>query len=200
MKKGKFEIILSFYAVLAFILAFLGMQTLIFLLLGFVILAERDEWTVKQVLQALMLSIVSSIIYSIQNVLDIVTLVPIIGNIINTGFSVIVGLINVIVFIFTIIGILNVSKEKDANIPVFQNFAEWAYGKVVKKVTYQQPVQNNQFQGQAPVQNGGMNGQYQQPMQNTQYQQPNVNGQVPGQAPMNDLYSQNTNTTDTNNQ
>ena len=58
MKKGRFGIVFSFYAILAFILVILKMPLLGALLFGFVTLAERDEWLGRQTLQAFLMSAV----------------------------------------------------------------------------------------------------------------------------------------------
>lgn len=69
MTKGKFGIYLWFYAVLAFLLVFLGQTLLCGLLLGFVIAAERNEWLSRQVIQAFSLSLAVSVV---TGVLDII--------------------------------------------------------------------------------------------------------------------------------
>lgn len=47
MRKGKYGIVYAFYATAAFVLAILGYTQIIALLLAFVIIAERDEWTTR---------------------------------------------------------------------------------------------------------------------------------------------------------
>ena len=68
--------------------------------------------------------------------------------------SVINWLVNIAVYVFALIGILNVSKGKEAGIPVFSSFANWAYGKIVVKAqpVYQQPVYQQPVAPQAPAQ------------------------------------------------
>ena len=44
MRKDRFNICISFYAVLAFVLAILGQTLLCGMLLGFVIVIQKDEW------------------------------------------------------------------------------------------------------------------------------------------------------------
>ena len=61
MRKGKFNIVLPFYAIVGFVLAMLGQVLLCGLLLGFVLVAERDEWASRQCMQAFFLSLVMSI-------------------------------------------------------------------------------------------------------------------------------------------
>ena len=53
MRKDRFNICISFYAVLAFVLAILGQTLLCGMLLGFVIVIQKDEWLTKQVMQVL---------------------------------------------------------------------------------------------------------------------------------------------------
>ena len=61
MNKPKTGMYLWFYAVLAFVLAIFGQTLLCGLLLAFVILTERDSWLTCQVIQALGLCFVNSV-------------------------------------------------------------------------------------------------------------------------------------------
>ena len=79
METGRFGLKLSFYAVLGFILAFLGQTFLCGLLLGFVILVEKNNWLTKQMIQAFLLTIVSSIVHSVLSILDIFEAIPFLG-------------------------------------------------------------------------------------------------------------------------
>ena len=67
MRKDRFNICISFYAVLAFVLAILGQTLLCGMLLGFVIVIQKDEWLTKQVMQAFFLALVESIISCVTN-------------------------------------------------------------------------------------------------------------------------------------
>lgn len=149
MRKDNFGICLSFYAVLAFVLAMLGYTTLVALLLGFVIVVHKDQWLSMQVMQAFFLSIISGIVNIIIDIISPVYSIPILGTIISALFGAVTSIISLVILVFAIIGISKVAKEQDANIPVAKTFAEKAFG-LVKNVTYTQsaPVQNP-----APVQN-----------------------------------------------
>lgn len=68
MRKDRFNICISFYAVLAFVLAILGQTLLCGMLLGFVIVIQKDEWLTKQVMQAFFLALVESIISCVTNI------------------------------------------------------------------------------------------------------------------------------------
>lgn len=160
MEKGKLGIRLCFYSTLAFILAFLGYSTLLFLLAGVVLIAEKDEFTTRQVIQAFCLCIVNTLLSSILGIFDFFYKIPIFGTIWSAILSVISSIISLIVFIFCIIGIVRTAKGKEANIPLAGKFANWAYGIIVQVVpqqAYQQPY----------PQQAQPNGQYyQQPQQN----------------------------------
>lgn len=125
MNKGKLGIRLSFYAVLAFILAFMGSSTLLFLLLGVVLLVEKDKWTLRQVLQAFFLCIIASLVRDVFGIVDFISKIPFIGVAWGVLLSVIYSIIDIVVFIFSILSILNVSKNKDANIPLISKFVDW---------------------------------------------------------------------------
>lgn len=142
MEKGKFGVNICFYAVVAFILAILGHTTLLFLLAGVVLIAEKNEWATRQIIQAFCLCIVSSLIYNVLGILDFVYDIPFIGTAWGIIMSVIKGIISLIVFAFCIVGIINTAKGKEANIPLANKFADWAFG-IVKKVVPVQPTANN---------------------------------------------------------
>ena len=128
MRKGKFNIVLSFYAVVAFVLAILGQVLLCGLLLGFVIAAERDEWAVRQCMQAFFLSIVSGIAGVIQSVMSVFNIVPVLNWLTSGITSFVVGVIYLVVLIFAIIGLVHVCKGQDARIPWLTTLAGKAYG------------------------------------------------------------------------
>ena len=193
MEKGKLGVKLCFYGVTAFILALLGYSTLLFLLAGVVLLVEKDEWTSRQVIQAFCLCVVSSLIYDIVGVFDFLYNLPVIGSAWSTVVSVINGLISIAVFALCIVGIINNSKGKDANIPLASKFADWAFGIVTQKVT-PQPAQNFNAQNQNfAAQNQNFNAQNQNfaaqnqnfnaQNQNFAAQNQNFNAQNPNVAP-----------------
>ena len=163
MEKGKLGIRLSVYAVLAFILAAFGLYLGIIGLLAVVLIAEKDEWAGRQVLQALMLCLLPSMVSAVFGVLGFMnwfgwgsygSAVYTISSIWSRFNSVINWLVNIAVYVFALIGILNGSNGKEAGIPVFSSFANWAYGKIVVKAqpVYQQPVYQQPVAPQAPVQ------------------------------------------------
>ncbi len=135
MKKDRFGICINFYAVLAFVLAILGQTLLGGLLLGFVIVVEKDEWLTRQAMQAFFLTLVSEIVQVIIGFLSLFYRIPILGSVLSMIFSVVTSIISLVLIIFAIIGLVNVIKGKDAAIPGLKTLAERAFG-LVKTFSY----------------------------------------------------------------
>ena len=161
MKKGNLGISLVFYATLGFVLALMGQTLLIGVLILFVLFTEKDEWTVRQLIVAIMLLFLKYIMEFVISSVD--TYVPYDAEVMNTLIKVAHTLVDITIWTLAILGIISVKDGKDANIPLATSVANLAYGKVAVKPVYQQAPQQ-QYQ-QAPQQ------QYQQAPQQ-QYQQP----------------------------
>lgn len=159
-RKGKLGIAYTFYAVLAFVLLLFGNFTVSALLLGLVIVLERDEWTSRQCMQAFFLSFVSSIASSITYAFTgVAGSFGVLGEfLLGTGnliLSIVAGIINLIVFVFTILGLVRVMKGEEANLPLFSKWAYKAFGYVQQTMPAQQPAspaQGNPYQQQPPPQ------------------------------------------------
>ena len=147
MEKGKFGVVVTFYAILAFVLAFLGQTLLCGLLMLFVIAVEQNEWASKQVMQAFFLALFSSVVSSVLGIFNVLGNIPFVGGIISTIFGFINGLVSIVILVFVILAIVNVCKGKDASVPVFSDLAGKAYG-LVKKTVYSNPNGTNQQQQQ----------------------------------------------------
>ena len=146
MEKGNLGIRLGFYGVAAFILAYLGSTTLLFLLAGVVLIAEKNEWATRQVIQALCLCVVSNVVMSVIGIFDFVYRIPYLGSVWNVFTQIIDVLLEVAVLVFVIVGILKNLKGNDANIPLASNVADWVYGVVKEKpVKVVQPQVNGQL-------------------------------------------------------
>ena len=182
MKKDNFGICLSFYAVLAFVLAIFGNTTVLALLLGFVILVHKDQWLIRQVMQALFLGMVASIVNIIIGVISPIYSIPILGHVISVTLGAASSIIDIIILVIAIIAIMRVSKGQEAEALFVKGFADKAFGIVRKAVYAQPPVQNMQYQQPNQNMNYQQSVQYQQPtyqqpeqgsvQQPTQYQQP----------------------------
>ncbi len=142
MEKGKFGIKICFYTVLAFVLAALGQSLLLFLVAGVVLLAEKSEWGIRQVIQAIILCFTQSIIDKVIGLFSFLYYIPYIDTVWSKTTSILDSVIWLLVAIFCIIGILNNVKGKDAGIPLASKFADWAYGLVQKNTTPEQPAQS----------------------------------------------------------
>lgn len=180
-KKGKFGLLLSFYAILAFIFVILKMPVLCAGLFIFVLLAEKDEWTGRQVLEALMLSLTASFFI---NVFDWASLLipdfSFFSHFFHIVFSVLSALVYIAAVVLSILGILRVMREQEADVPLLADFAYKAYGKVKPRRApspmpsqYQQPTYGTQ-QNQPPYAPS-----YQQPPYGAPQQQPPFSSQPP---------------------
>lgn len=142
MEKGKFGIRLSFYAVAAFFFVLFGNLTVLTLLAGAVIFIEKDEWASRQVIQAILLSLFSSIVsfcFSVVSFMnwfgwaDYGTSLYKIYSFWNRLESIVSYPVRILIYILTIVAIIKTSKGQDAGIPLASNFANWAYGKIEAK-------------------------------------------------------------------
>lgn len=130
MKKGNFGIKLCLYTTLAFIMAYFGNATVLFLLAGAVIFLEKDEWAGRQVIQAICLCFARSLINTFLSILSPISRIPVLGSIWSVTDSLIDSAVSILVLVFCVVGILNNLKGKDANIFGAAKFADWAYGAV----------------------------------------------------------------------
>ena len=127
-KTDAFGIKLTFYGGLAFILAIFGQTLLCGLLLGFSILAVKDRWLCRQVMQAFLLCFITSIVALIRDVFDIFDIIPIVGSLLNGAMNIISWAAGRIVLVLSILGLYHTAKGKEANIPIINIFVEQAFG------------------------------------------------------------------------
>ncbi|HHX60242.1 MAG TPA: zinc ribbon domain-containing protein [Epulopiscium sp.] len=131
MEKGKFGISVSIIAVIAFIFAILQQPQSVLLVVGFALLAEKNEWLNKQVMQSLLLTItyyVASLVVGFIfggisrgfATVDFYTLSNLAGGI----NSFIGGVLQIALIIFSVIAILNVMRGKDAGVPYFSKLMD----------------------------------------------------------------------------
>ena len=183
MEKGVLGIRLCFYTVLAFILAAFGSTTLLFLLAGVVLIVEKNAWATRQIIQAICLCFVSSILYAFFGIFDFMYRIPFVGTGWGIFYDVVIGLVDIAVYVFVIIAIVRNAKGQEANVPLASKFANWAYGIVVVKAPkyVQQPVQQPYAQ---PMQQPYAQ-PVQQPVQPQAPVQPAQQAPVQPQAPQN---------------
>lgn len=173
MEKGKLGLRLSFYGVTAFILAFLGQTTLLCLLAGVALIVEKNEWASRQVLQALCLCLVASLISNVLGVVDFIYDIPVISTIWSTIIGIVNSVVDVIVLVFCIVGLARNVSGKEADIPLASNFANWAFGIINQNQQFNQAQNFNQSQQFNQAQNFNQNQQFNQAQNFNQNQQPN---------------------------
>lgn len=132
MGKGKLGVRICFYTVSAFVLAALGQSLLLFLLAGMVLVVEKDEWGIRQIIQAIVLCLINNVVSSLMSIFDFLYNIPIISRMWGAVDSIVSAVIGIAVLAFCIVGILKNIKGQDASIPLADKFADWAYG-VVRK-------------------------------------------------------------------
>ena len=155
MEKGKLGVRMAFYATVAFLLVLLTSNIIpVFLLLGVTMVVEQNEWASRQVIQAIVLQLLSVVVSTVFDVFSVFYRIPVFGTIWGIIVSTVESIIAIVVLVFGVIALVNVCKGKEANVPLANKFANWAYGKTAAKPVYQQPVY------QQPV--------YQQPVAPTQ--------------------------------
>ena len=146
MEKGNFGIRLCVYTVLAFMLAYLGSTTLLFLIAGVVLIGEKNEWAFRQVVQAIVLCYVGTLVSRFFNIFDFIGSIPFVGAAWNVIVGIIEGLVDLAVLVFIILAIVRNLKGQDANIPVAKNIANWVYGVAnPKKVKAAAPAAGTSF-------------------------------------------------------
>lgn len=126
-QKDQFGIKLTFYAALAFVLAIFGQTLLCGLLLGFSILAVRDQWLMRQVMQAFFLCFVTNLVSLITGVFAVFKIIPLLGGLVTGLVSLISGIISIIVLVLALVSLFQVSKGQDANLPIARNLADKAF-------------------------------------------------------------------------
>lgn len=179
MTKGKHGIVLPAIAVAAYALAILDLTTAFLVVVAFAVIAEKDEWLTRQVLQAfiawgfvkaaaavinLVFGFFAGLIalpylgagygYSLANLLS--------GNVAGTGAAAAImsvaafinGCLWIALALFLIFAGIRVLKGKEADMPLFAGFAERAMGtyKPKPKPQYPQPPVPYQQYPQPPAQ------------------------------------------------
>lgn len=145
MRKDRFGICLTFYAVMSFLLCILDQSLLCGLLLGFVILVEQDEWLTRQCMQgfflALVFGVINWILSGIASAASVLNVVPVLGSLVSgavTGFfGFIFSIVALVFFIFGLVGLFRVAKGRDAGVPLCKGYVDKAFG-LVKTVSYSQ--------------------------------------------------------------
>ena len=186
MKKGKFGIVLCFYPIAAFAAAIFHSPLIAAALVAAAIFIERDEWTGRQTLQAWMLS---AIVYFVNDVVSWalrLVRVPFLTDVLSFTSTALAVLITLAALVFSILGIIRVRKDNEANIPLLSDLAYRAYGQIKPKpipvqapAGYPQPSQP----GKSPLQQQPMPPQGPYPSQYAPPQETPPKASTPGSTP-----------------
>lgn len=131
MEKGKYGVSPVWVAVLAFVFAALNQPVAVLLICGFALLAEKNPWLNRQVLQALFLSAAGFVAGMISDWV-FGSLARSFRDITATGGSVVMnsiqlsvtGIVRLVVIVFCIIAILRNLYGKEADLPLAAKLTE----------------------------------------------------------------------------
>lgn len=178
LKKGKFGVVLCFYPILAFVFVILKLPVLCALLLLAAILIEKEEWAGRQTVQAVMLSILVTFFSNIVPWAVSLFSIPFFSGVLSVVSTVFSILVYLAAIVFSILGIVRVMKDQEADLPLLSEIAYRIYGRrKPKPAPAQYPPYGGSQPGQVPT-------QYQQPPQQP-YSDPRSSGQQGGGAQQN---------------
>lgn len=140
MKKGKFGIVLCFYPIAAFAAVILQAFWLSALALAVAVFLEKDEWTGRQTLQAALLAAIVWCFRAFSRQIGSMLYVPLLSDILRAATAVVFVIVYLGAIMLSILAIIRVMKEQEANLPLLSDLAHRVYGKrPVKPVIYPQP-------------------------------------------------------------
>lgn len=130
MTKGKFGLSPAAIAVIAFGFAALRQPQSVLLVVGFALLAEKDEWLNKQAMQALLLTItyylaelVTSWVFSGIIRFSGWTKLYSAASAISTAASFVSGILYLALIVLSVLAVLRVLRGKDAGLPILAKMA-----------------------------------------------------------------------------
>lgn len=130
MRKGRFGVVLCLYPIVGFACVIFNVPIVCALVFVIALLAERDEWAGRQTLQALSLGLVS---WFLQRALHLAA--EAFGDsygllfMLSMAASVAAALVYLAALIASVVAILRVSGDKEADLPGLSSLAWRAYGK-----------------------------------------------------------------------
>lgn len=144
MEKTKLGISVELMAVIAVLACYFGGYTGMFLVVGYILIAETDEWLKKVAVKAAVITIVCSFIYAVVELIpDVVSCIDTIIGIVSLDFSIaylswLVNSINSLVALAKTFVILVMAymalKHSSLDIPVIDNFVAKHMGEKVEEV------------------------------------------------------------------
>ena len=129
MRKGRFGLVLCAYPILAFACVILQQPILCALVFGFALVAERDEWTGRQCLEALGLSVCAGFLrWVLTWAGDVLPDYPYFFSYLSIVSHILAALVYLGAILLSILAILRVVKEREADLPLLSSLALRAYG------------------------------------------------------------------------
>lgn len=125
MRKSKYGFSMHIYAVLGFIFAMVRLPILCLALLLFVHFVEKDEWISRQILCSLIISLIIFIFNPV--LMEIAEIIPLFSSIISVVVRVASAIVYGISAVLSVLGILRVMKDNEANLPLISPLADLIY-------------------------------------------------------------------------
>lgn len=152
MTKGIFGLKLSAIAILIFVICFFGSIEVLLLLGAYALLLEKNRWLTKQAFQALYLKLGYIIALSVVGwVFDFFRFLFGWSAFLGSVQTILNFLIGVVLLLLTLLAILRVMKEEDADLPLFGNLADYTMDVVKEKVSPVVPKTTPTVQPAPPV-------------------------------------------------
>lgn len=129
MKKGKFGIVLCFYPIAAFAAVILNCPLVCLLITAAAIFLERDEWVGRQTLQAEMAAVIVFFFDKVIRWSADRLPIPFLADFLSVVSTIFFVLVYLAAILFSILGIIRVMKDQEANIPLLSELAYRIYGK-----------------------------------------------------------------------
>lgn len=182
MKKGKFGILLCFYPIAAFAAVILNSALSAAALAAAAIFIEKDEWAGRQTLQAWMAAVIVAFFRGLSQAVDRLFYIPVLSSVLSAAAGILSFLVYLAALVLSILCILRVSKDGEANFPLLSSLAYRVYGKMRPRpapvqYTYQPMQQPGAYPYPAP------NGEPVPPQPPQQPYAPPVYAPQNGQAP-----------------
>lgn len=142
MTKGKFGLSLAAVAVIAFGFAALRQPQSVLLVVGFALLAEKDEWLNRQAMQALLLTIVyylaelvtGWVFGSLARLFGLVNLYGA-ASAMSTVDSFVGDVLYLALIVFSVLAVLRVLRGKDAGLPFLSKMTDGDIAAAIKSKT-----------------------------------------------------------------
>lgn len=154
MKKGKFGIVLCFYPIAAFAAVILNSPLICLLIAMAAIFIEKDEWAGRQTLQACMASFVVFFFRQLSELAQLFPYVPFFSSLIQVVATVLCVLVYLAAIVFSVLAVIRVRRDAEANIPLLSELAYHIYGQNKPKPVAP-PVQQYPMPYGAPQQPAG---------------------------------------------